>query len=160
MARGWGQYQREVLFYRDIAATVAMRTPKPYVAEFDPATQRFVLVMEDLAPAADGNQTVGLTLDHARLALAEIAVLHATWWNRPELAGLEAAIKPFGEGPWAGLESVTPPPGRPSTNSSPAGPSPEMRRVSERMADTVEPMMRDMARVRGRSATATFAPTT
>ena len=146
MARGWGQYQREVLFYRDIAATIAMRTPKPYVAEFDPQTQWFVLVMEDLAPATDGNQTVGLPLDHARLALGEIAVLHATWWNRPELAALETAIKPFGEGPWAGAGERHAA-AWPAFDKFLAGrASPEMRRVTERMAYVVEPMMRDMAR--------------
>jgi thiamine kinase-like enzyme len=146
MARGWATYQREVLFYRDIAATVALRIPKSYVAEFDPQTQWFVLVMEDLSPAAGGNQIAGLRLDHARLALEEIAALHASWWNRPELVALEAAIQPFGEGLWKGA-------GRRHAAAWPAfdkflagRASPELRRIGERMADRVEPMMADMAR--------------
>lgn len=146
MARGWGQYQREVLFYRDIAATVAMRTPRAYVAEFDPETQRFVLVMADLSPATDGNQVAGLSLDHARLALNEIATLHASWWNRPELAALEASIQPFGEGPWAGAGArhAAAWPAFETFLASRA--SPEFRRVAERMAAAVEPMMVDIAK--------------
>ena len=50
VARGWSTYQREVLFYREVAATIALRIPKPYVAEFDPRTHGFVVVMEDLPP--------------------------------------------------------------------------------------------------------------
>ena len=102
VARGWGLYQREVLFYRDIAPTVALRIPRSYVAEFDVDTHRFVLVMEDLSPARSADQISGLSLEHTRLALDEIASLHARWWNRPELTTLEAAIQPFGEGAWRG----------------------------------------------------------
>ena len=50
----------------------------------------------------DGDQVAGLPLDQVRLALGEIAGLHARWWNRPELVALEATIQPFGEGLWAG----------------------------------------------------------
>src|SRR5881394_3566681 len=78
VARGWSTYRREVLFYREIAATVALRIPKAYVAEFDPQTERFVLVMEDLATARDGDQVAGLSLEQTRLALSEIATLHAS----------------------------------------------------------------------------------
>ena len=102
VARGWSTYQREVLFYREVAATIALRIPKPYVAEFDPQTHGFVVVMEDLSPAVDGDQVAGLSLGQARLALSEIAALHASWWNRPELVALEGTIQPFGEGLWAG----------------------------------------------------------
>ena len=135
-----------MLFYRDIAATVALRTPKTYVAEFDPETHWFVLVMEDLSRATGGNQIVGLPLDHARLALDEIAILHASWWNRPELVALEATIQPFGEGPWIGT-------GHRHGAAWPAferflagRASPGLRRVGERMASAIEPMMVDMAR--------------
>jgi hypothetical protein len=56
VARGWSTYEREVQFYRSVAATVGIRIPRGYVAEFDPGTYWFVLVMEDLAPAVDGNR--------------------------------------------------------------------------------------------------------
>ena len=148
VARGWGQYQREVLFYRDIAATVALRIPRSYVAEFDPDTHRFVLVMEDLSPARSADPKIsGLSLGTPpRLALDEIASLHARWWNRPELTTLEAAIQPFGEGAWRGTgarhAAAWPTFDRFMTGRA----SPELRRVGERMASAVEPMMADMAR--------------
>jgi hypothetical protein len=147
VARGWSMYRREVLFYREIAATVGLRIPKAYVAEFDPQTNWFVLVMEDLSHAKDGDQVAGLSLEQARLALDEIAALHASWWNRPELVALQAAIQPFGEGLWIGT-------GARHAAAWPAfekfvatRASPELRRVGERMAAAVEPMMIDMARV-------------
>ena len=124
IARGWRQYRREVLFYRDIAATVVLRTPRTYVAEFDPETDEFVLVMEDLSPAMGGNQIVGLPLDYARLALEEVADLHASWWSRPELVALEATIQlpALEKAPGSELAFVTAPPGPHSRGSSPFAP--------------------------------------
>ncbi len=146
VARGWSMHKREVLFYRDIAGTVALRTPKAYVAEFDPETDGFVLVMEDLSPATGGNQIAGLPLGHVRLALDQVAALHASWWSRPELVALEATIQPFGEGDWIG---TGPRHGAawPAFEKFVAGrASPNLRRVGERMAYAIEPMMVDMAK--------------
>jgi hypothetical protein len=90
----------------------------------------------------------GLSLDQVRLALREIAGLHANWWNRPELTALEATIQPFGEGLWVGTgarHAAT----WPAFDSFVAErASPELRRVGERMASVIEPMMIDMARNR------------
>lgn len=146
MARAWGLYERELTFYRDIAPTVGLRVPKAYVTQFDRETHNFALVMEDVAPAAGGDQVTGLPLAYARLALGELAALHATWWNRPELAALEATIQPFGEGPWAGtgprLAAAWP-----LFKPFLAGrASPALVRIGERMASAIEPMMIDMAR--------------
>jgi Phosphotransferase enzyme family len=146
VARGWGTYQREAQFYRDVAATIAMRIPKAYVAEFDPLSDDFVLVMEDLAPAVGGDQVAGLSLDQARLALEEVAALHAGWWNKPALTALAATIHPFGEGLWVGT-------GGRHAAAWPAfkdfvaeRASPELLRIGERMGPAIEPMMVDMAR--------------
>lgn len=146
VARGWSTYRREVLFYRDIASTVALRIPKAYVAEYDPQTNGFVLVMEDLSPAIDGDQVAGLPLGHVRLALDEIAALHARWWNRPELVALEGAIQPFGEGLWVGT-GARHAAAWPRFERFLAGrASPDLRRAGQRMASVIEPMMVDMAR--------------
>lgn len=146
MARDWGLYRREVLFYRDVAPTVGLRVPKAYVTEFDPATDTFALIMEDLSPAAGGDQTTGLPLDYARLALEAAAALHATWWNRPELASLEAAIQPFGEGPWVGTGARVAA-AWPRFEPFLAGrASPALVRIGERMGSAIEPLMVDIAR--------------
>lgn len=78
--RTMGWYRAEVMFYRELAARARIRTPLPYVAELDAAGD-FALLFEDLAPARQGDQMRGCTLDEARLALHEAALLHATFWN-------------------------------------------------------------------------------
>jgi hypothetical protein len=146
VARGWSTYRREVLFYRDIAASVGLRIPKAYVAEFDPDTNGFVLVLEDLSPAKGGDQVAGLPLEHVRLALDEIVRLHAAWWNGPALVNLEATVQPFGEGLWIGT-GARHAAAWPAFEPFLAGrASPDLRRVGERMASTIEALMADMAR--------------
>lgn len=78
--RTMGWYRAEVMFYQKLAARARIRTPFPYVAELDAAGD-FVLLFEDLAPAWQGDQMRGCTLDEAQRALAEAAMLHATFWN-------------------------------------------------------------------------------
>jgi hypothetical protein len=146
MARAWGLYQREVLFYRDVAPTVGLRVPKAYVTEFDPETHDFAMVMEDLSSAASGDQITGLSLEHARLAVDGIASLHANWWNRPELGTLEATIQTFGEGPWKGTGSRLAA-AWPVFKPFLAGrASPTLLRVGERMASAIERLIVDAAR--------------
>ena len=71
-------YLREVRFYQRLASTALIATPRWYVADVDEATSEFILLMEDLAPAEQGDQLQGVTLDQARLAIDEAAKLHAS----------------------------------------------------------------------------------
>jgi hypothetical protein len=146
MARAWGLYQREVLFYRDIAPTIGMRVPKAYVTEFDPGTHGFALVMEDVSPAVGGDQVAGLSLEHVQLALDAVAALHANWWNRTELVALESAIQPFGEGPWAGTGARVAAAWPAFERFLVGRASAALVRVGGRMASAIEPLMADMAR--------------
>jgi hypothetical protein len=75
-----GNYIREVNFYKHLAPTALISTPKIYFTDVDPATSEFVLMMEDLSPAEQGDQLKGCTLDQARLAVREAANLHASHW--------------------------------------------------------------------------------
>lgn len=77
-----GIYEREVRFYREIAGTVAIRTPRCHAAAFDPATGNFVILLEDLAPARQGDQIRGCTVAEAELAMVALAGLHAPHWGR------------------------------------------------------------------------------
>jgi hypothetical protein len=79
----------EVRFYQEVASTVAVRTPRCYFADVDPATAEFVLVLEDLAPACPGDQVAGCTVDEAAAALVELAALHAPRWADRGLERLE-----------------------------------------------------------------------
>lgn len=76
-----GNYAREVNFYRHLAATALVSTPRCWFTDVDPATSDFVLMMEDLAPARQGDQLAGVTLEQATLVMDEAAKLHASHWE-------------------------------------------------------------------------------
>jgi len=82
-------YLREVSFYRELAHTLAIHTPHPFVAEIDPETDDFVLILEDLAPFRQVDQFAGCSLEDARTVMAEAAALHAPRWGDPALQSLD-----------------------------------------------------------------------
>jgi Ecdysteroid kinase-like family len=79
-------YLREVRFYQEVAPSVSMCTPRIYVAEIDLATHDYILLMEDLSPARQGDQLAGCSIQDCMVALGEIAKLHAVYWRRPDLS--------------------------------------------------------------------------
>jgi len=82
-------YEIEVRFYREVAARVGARLPAVYVAEIEPETGWFTLLLEDIAGAAQGDQIAACPPEVAAAVLEEMAGLHAPCWEAPELAGLE-----------------------------------------------------------------------
>ncbi len=82
-------YEREILFYEQIADDVGLRVPKRYFSAMDAPAGRYVLLLEDLAPARCGDQLASCSLEEAKLVLTEIAKLHAAWWNSPRLKEFE-----------------------------------------------------------------------
>ncbi len=82
-------FEREVRFYQEIARTVDIRIPACYLADIDLDTCDFVLLLEDLRPAVQGDQLAGCGLDEAMLAMDELAGLHAPRWGDPTLANIE-----------------------------------------------------------------------
>jgi len=109
-----GNYVREVNFYRDLADSALISTPTCYLSTADEATGEFVLMMEDLAPAEQGDQLQGVSLERARLAVVEAARLHASHWADPAIDDLPwisgtraapaSAVTPeLVQGLWAGF---------------------------------------------------------
>ena len=82
-------YEREVKFYNEVALTVDVRVPTCYHAEWNEADGDFVVVLEDLAPADQGNQITGCGVEHARTAVLELARLHGPRWGDPALGDIE-----------------------------------------------------------------------
>ena len=82
-------YEREVRFFRDIAPEARLTTPKAWHVDMDLATERFVLVLEDLAHLELGDQVAGLTVEQAIAAVQAIAPFHAQWWESPALDALD-----------------------------------------------------------------------
>ena len=95
-----GHYQREVMFYRTFAKVVGSITPDVFYTDYDPDTNRFILMMEDMAPAEQGDQLEGCSVADAERALATAALLHAAYWDDPALDTY----------PWLQGSSVAPPP--------------------------------------------------
>lgn len=83
-----GNYRREVRFYQQLAPRALIRTPRCYFTDVEEATSEFVLMMEDLAPAEQGDQLRGVSVDQARLVLVEAAKLHAAFWGQDWLDDL------------------------------------------------------------------------
>lgn len=99
VASAWSLYKREVRFYRELAATARIAVPACYGAQMA-ADGGFALLLEDLAPAAPGDQFKGLSDQNADRAVREAARLHAAFWEvgeRPEYAWLatDARAQPF-----------------------------------------------------------------
>jgi hypothetical protein len=86
---GLRAYEKEVRFYQELVDGLDVRTPTVHHADIDTATGAFVLLMEDMAPAAQGDQLVGCTVDQARAALSELVGIHAPRWGDPALHDLE-----------------------------------------------------------------------
>jgi hypothetical protein len=91
---GMGIYEREIRFYREIAPRLGGPLADCLLAVHDPADGWFTLLLEDCAPALVGDQIAGCSISEARLALRELARLHApafedqtlaasSWLNRP-----------------------------------------------------------------------------
>ena len=78
-------YEIEVSFYRELAPELPVRNPHCYVALHDPASDDFILVLEDLAPAIQGDQLAGCTSEQAAIAVAELPKLHAPRWGDARL---------------------------------------------------------------------------
>lgn len=92
-----GSYRREVGFYRELRASVHVATPKLIYIDFDDANSDFVLLLEDMRPAEQGDQMAGCDREVARAAVEQAALLHAPRWGDPSLtehgflAGVEGA---------------------------------------------------------------------
>jgi hypothetical protein len=75
-----GAYTSEVRFYGDLAPTLRVRTPACHYAVASDDGSRFALVLEDLAPAEQGDQLEGCSIDQARSAVVNLAGLHGPRW--------------------------------------------------------------------------------
>ena len=86
---GLGNYQREMGFYLELEPTVDIRVPKCMYGEWHPETGDFVLVLEDMSPAAQGDQLTGCSVERATAAVIELAKLHGPRWGDPTLHDYE-----------------------------------------------------------------------
>lgn len=82
-------YRMEWRFYTTIAPTVAIRVPAaPYTA-MAPTGGDFVLLLEDLAPAEQGDQVAGCTTAQATDAVVNLTGLHGPRWCDASLLDID-----------------------------------------------------------------------
>ena len=86
-ARMTRTYEKEAGFFADLADEVLIRRPASYWTGFDADSAAYCVLLEDLAPAQQGDQMRGCTVDEAALAVDELALLHGPMWNRNDLDG-------------------------------------------------------------------------
>ncbi|HWC37958.1 MAG TPA: phosphotransferase [Acidimicrobiales bacterium] len=82
-------YEIEVNFYRQLAPGLPVRAPRCYHAYVDDTATDFVLLLEDVAPARQGDQLSGCTVEQAAVAVEELPRLHAPRWGDASLAELD-----------------------------------------------------------------------
>jgi phosphotransferase family enzyme len=80
-------FERESLFYRDVAASVDVRVPRVYHMHAGPDGS--VLVMEDLTHLTPGDQVRGMLHREVIATVRQIGRVHAAYWNNDRLAALE-----------------------------------------------------------------------
>jgi hypothetical protein len=82
---GLGAYEREIRFYREVAPSVEGPIATCHHATYDSDNGWFTLLLEDAAPAEQGDQIAGCDPGQAALALTELAKIHASTWEDERL---------------------------------------------------------------------------
>jgi hypothetical protein len=82
-------YRKEVCFYSELQSRVRIRTPRCYHAAIDGDGPEHVLLLEDLAPALQGDQLTGCSPAVARAAVQQLVGLHAPSWCDASLRGID-----------------------------------------------------------------------
>ena len=80
-----GTYVREIGFYRELQRHVQIRTPRVHHVGWNADTHDFVVMMEDIAPAEQGDQLAGCDVDRSHLVVDQAVGLHAPTWGRTDV---------------------------------------------------------------------------
>jgi hypothetical protein len=89
-----GAYRNEVAFYAELAPTVAIRAPVCHHHALLADGSSFTLLLEDMAPARQGDQVAGCSAARARDAVVALAGLHGPRWCDPTLADVSTFVPP------------------------------------------------------------------
>jgi Phosphotransferase enzyme family len=80
-------YELEARFYRELAPRLEIRLPRCFYSGSDPTRRQAIVLLEDLdaREAKFCRVQSPLTYEQAQAQLVALAVLHARWWEAPEL---------------------------------------------------------------------------
>lgn len=87
-------YRSEHAFYTEVAATVAVPVPQCHYIEIANDGAEFVMLMDDLAPAVQGDQIQGCSAAEATLAVEALAGLHGPRWCDPAWLDFGGTVMP------------------------------------------------------------------
>ena len=87
-------YRSEVEFYRGVAPTLKLPIPRCYHSNISADGADFVLLLNDLAPAEQGDQIAGCISNEAELAVEALAGLHGPRWCDPAWLEFAATAMP------------------------------------------------------------------
>ncbi|WP_298277920.1 phosphotransferase [uncultured Bradyrhizobium sp.] len=93
-SRAIGLYQREVNFYNVLVKAASVRAPACYFAETTGEGEFFALLLEDFPNHRPGDETVGLKVEEARLAIDLMAQLHGPYWGKMAKVDLAPLVMP------------------------------------------------------------------
>lgn len=88
VAKGFGYYEREAVFYRELADLVRGLVPN-CLGVFDNGDSSVSLVLEDHSDLSRADQLKGATAPQARLAIDGLALVHARTWDHDRLAEVD-----------------------------------------------------------------------
>ena len=78
-------YELETSFYATLQQKVGVHAPTCMHVWYDATDDDFVLVLEDIIDAAQGDQLQGATMEQASAAVQQLVALHASLWDSPVL---------------------------------------------------------------------------
>jgi aminoglycoside/choline kinase family phosphotransferase len=96
VAAAYRLYEKEVAFYKDLAHLTKIATPGLIHAAHDPATDNFVLALEDLGHLRSADQLIGCAPDDARAAVTALARHHSAFWDEQGALANEYPWLPYG----------------------------------------------------------------
>lgn len=82
-------YEREVKFYQELVSTIDVRSPHCWFADWNSDTGDIVLVLEDMAPAEQGDQILGCDLGKAELAVDQLVKMQGPRWSDSSLFDID-----------------------------------------------------------------------
>jgi ecdysteroid kinase len=98
IAAGYRFYETEVAIYRNLSPELGMRPPRLYYAAYNPDSDDFVILMEDLGRLRCDDQLEGCPIEDARAVIHQLALHHAHWWQDERLG--ESYVPRFSREPY------------------------------------------------------------
>jgi hypothetical protein len=106
-ATTYGFYRREVRFYQEVAHGLSLRVPRAWFSDMAESSVPFAILMEEIVGAQPMDQLVGCTVEEAEAVVDALALLHARWWNSPDLDQLDW-LPPVNNDMYKGYAQVMP----------------------------------------------------